>query len=351
MPKGNSYRALMTERRDTTDMLALFAGFRVGMQGGEHQDRAAVLVCVSLLEQALEDAIWAQTADQAEDEKDRFFAEGGVATSLADKIFLAFVLGVIGPGIRHYLKVAGQNLSYNAAQKTYLRTANFSPTFMRDASERYLLQAAAVKNEWMLKESTWFEQMPTIEYVTLRTKRTPSAILLKVLDAIRDLQQIELRYSSLTGSSFQVRTIAPHSLFFSAGKWYARSWSQEHNDFRDYNLNRIASIESPAPCSVDRSLDYEWTQRINLEIVPNPKLPLPQRAAIAAEYDMQAEKLPIPCRLSMSFYLMSEYNLDVEEGKLKPEKQQLILVNLPDVLNARQTARKLSKEALARGPS
>jgi hypothetical protein len=101
MAKRNPYRALMNERRDTTDMLALFAGFRVGMQGGEHRDRAAVLVCVSLPEQALEDAIWAQTADHARHERDKFFTEGqGVATSLADKIFLAFVLGVIGPEIR-----------------------------------------------------------------------------------------------------------------------------------------------------------------------------------------------------------------------------------------------------------
>jgi hypothetical protein len=101
MPKHNPYRALMSERRETTEMLAIFGSFRLGIQGGEHQDRAAVLVCVSLLEQALEDAIWTHAVDHARDERNRFFTEGqGVATSLADKIFLAYVLGVIGPKIR-----------------------------------------------------------------------------------------------------------------------------------------------------------------------------------------------------------------------------------------------------------
>ena len=97
---------------------------------------------------------------------------------------------------------------------------------------------------------------------------------------------------------------------------------------------------------MNRSLDYEWDQEINLQIVPNPKLSLAQRAAVAAEYRMTDEHLTKACRLSMTFYLINEHNLDIEG--LKPEKQQLVLLNLSDVVTARQTARKLSKEALAR---
>jgi hypothetical protein len=91
----------MSERPEIEQVLAILDGFRLGIQGGEHQDRAAVLVCVSLLEQTLEDAIWSRAAVHASDERDRFFNEnGGVATSLAEKIFLAYVLGVIGPETR-----------------------------------------------------------------------------------------------------------------------------------------------------------------------------------------------------------------------------------------------------------
>jgi len=251
--------------------------------------------------------------------------------------------------IQEYRRRAPENLDYDAVQRAYVRTQTFSAKFMTDAAERYLLQAAAVKNDWMMKENTWFEEMPLIEYVELRSKRTDSTILLRVLDAMNDSQAIGVKYASLTGSTAGVRTIAPHSMFYSMGKWYARSWSEEHNDFRDYNLNRIERVDAPKPCSVDRGLDYEWVQRINLKIRPNPNLVPAKQAAVAAEYSMTDGHLDVPCRLSMTFYLISQYNLDVEQPDLIPEKHQLVLNNKDDVVSAREMARKLSKEALARG--
>ena len=122
--KSNPYRDLMSERRETTDMLAIFGGFRLGIQGGEHQDRAAVLVCVSLLEQALEDAIWERAAHHAQDEREKFFTEGGVATSLAGKIFLAYVLGVIGPKIRADLTRVRQVRNIFAHAKRHIDFSN-----------------------------------------------------------------------------------------------------------------------------------------------------------------------------------------------------------------------------------
>jgi hypothetical protein len=45
---------------------------------------------------------------------------------------------------------------------------------------------------------------------------------------------------------------------------------------------------------------------------------------------------------------MSEHNLDVAPGALKPEKQQLVLLNRAGVEQANASARQLSIEALAR---
>src|SRR5260370_379174 len=44
--------------------------------------------------------------------------------------------------IRLYQDIAGPNLAYDSAQKSYQRAAEFKTAFMRDAAERYLLQAA-----------------------------------------------------------------------------------------------------------------------------------------------------------------------------------------------------------------
>ena len=65
-------------------------------------------------------------------------------------------------------------------------------------------------------------------------------------------------------------------------------------------------------------------------------------------FGMTDGRLVRPCRLSLSFYLMSEFNLEVKPGVLKPEKQQIVLQNRDEVIQARTSARQMSIEALAR---
>jgi hypothetical protein len=99
---------------------------------------------------------------------------------------------------------------------------------------------------------------------------------------------------------------------------------------------------------VNPALDYEWAHRINLVLGPNPKLTVERQQAVAIEHEMSDRRLLVPCRLSLSFYLMAEHNLDVPSGRLSPEKQQLVLLNRAEVEQARSSTRQLSMEALAR---
>lgn len=250
--------------------------------------------------------------------------------------------------IAQYEKIAPANLRYDRAEKAYTRTAAFAPVLIGETIERYLLQLVAIENRWMRPEDTWFNAVPPVEVITLGRRPTDPEVLLRVLDAIRRRQEIDIAYASLTGSAQPSRTIAPHALSHSAGRWYIRSWSRDHNDFRDYNLNRIATVSAHRPATVDFSLDFEWFHKINLDIRPNPELTAERQMAVAAEHGMTDGRLIRPCRLSLSFYLMSEYNLDVEPGVLKPEKQQIVLHNREEVIQARALSRQMSVEALAR---
>lgn len=250
--------------------------------------------------------------------------------------------------IAQYEKRAPQNLRYDRGEKAYLRTDSFSPAFIGETIERYLLQLVAIENRWMRPGDTWFDTFPPVEVVTLGRRSTDPAVLLRVLDAIRNKREIDVDYSSLTGSPQSSRTIAPHALSHSAGRWYVRSWSRDHDDFRDYNLNRIEAVGGQRSTSIDPALDFEWFHKINLVLVPNPALTPARQAAVASEHGMTDGRLVRPCRLSLSFYLMSEYNLDVEPGVLKPEKQQVVLLNREEVTKAREISRQMSIEALAR---
>ena len=63
---------------------------------------------------------------------------------------------------------------------------------------------------------------------------------------------------------------------------------------------------------------------------------------------MVGGRLIVTKRLSQTFYLMTEHNFDVAPDTLPPGKQQLVLLNREEVVNARTTARKLSIDAIER---
>ncbi len=253
--------------------------------------------------------------------------------------------------IAQYERAAPSNLAYDRVGKVYRRTPEYAPALIGDTVERFLLQLVAIENQWMRQEDTWFDRVPPVEIVTLGRHRTDSNILLVLLDAINNRLEIDVDYASLTGAVDPLRTILPHALFQSAGRWYVRSWSREHDDFRDYNIHRIRKVGRKSGSDVDVSLDFEWHHQINLNIIPNPELPAGRREAIASEHAMEDGRLVRPCRLSLSFYLMSEYNLDVAPGLLEPHKQQLVLENREDVTRAKAAARQMAKEALSRAGS
>ena len=250
--------------------------------------------------------------------------------------------------VGQYERLAPHNVAYDRTEKAYRRTDRFEPAFIGDVVEPHLLQLVAIENGWLRAEDTWFHAVPPIEATSLRRKTTPPTVLMRVLDAVHNHLEVDIHYGSLTGSVQPTRTIAPHALSYSAGRWYVRSWSKRHNDFREYSLNRIAAVSSSRRSSVDPALDFEWMHKINLVILPNPDLPVERQATVAWEHGMTDGRLVLPCRLSLSFHLMSEHNLDVGPGVLEPTKQQIVLENREEVIQARVIARRMSAQALAR---
>ncbi|WP_029618007.1 WYL domain-containing protein [Pseudorhizobium marinum] len=250
--------------------------------------------------------------------------------------------------IGHYERIAPGNMVYDRGQKSYVRTADYRPALIERSSQRFLLQLVAIDRGWMNKDETWFDELPPIDVTTLKRRPISTLILLEVLNAIRDHTQIKIGYHSLTATADAARVIAPHALFYNSGRWYTRAYSADHQNFRDYNLNRIDMVEKIAGTPPSSDLDYEWVHTIDLAISPNPELPPVQQRGVAAEFGMTDNTLLLPIRLSMAFYIMSEHNLDVAAGKLSPAKQQLVLLNRADVDQARQSFRQLSEQAIQR---
>ncbi len=248
--------------------------------------------------------------------------------------------------ISQYQELAPANLEYDNARKAFIRRSAFKPCLIGHNTDRYLLQLMGIKSGFIKKEDTWFDTLPPAEIVTLKGKSTSSSLLLAILDAIRNKLELRINYNSMSGKADVVRHIVPHTLINSAGRWYIRAWCKEHDNFNDFHLGRISQVFEANP-SIDKSIcDIAWNEMINLVITPNPELSADKQKAISTEYDMKDGKLVIPTRISLTFYLMNEYNLDVEPGKIKPDKQQIILLNRLEIENARDEARVRAAEAL-----
>jgi hypothetical protein len=277
----------------------------------------------------------------------RLFWEGRVNRPDLAKVF-GISVQQASADIQLYQQIAPGNTDYDAGLKTYVRLPTFRAFFLGRSADRHLLRMVALKNGWMTKDETWFNDLPPYEVVALPRRNTDPDILLQVLDAIRLKQEITIEYQSMTGTPHGARKIAPHALAHSAGRWYVRAWSRDHNDFRDYHLSRIGHVLKAEEIQADFSLDYEWHQQIDLVIIPNPELNPARQQAVAAEYNMTDNTLVMPVRLSLSFYLLSEYNMDVMPDRLSPEKQQIVLKNKEQVIQARESAREMAKQALVR---
>jgi hypothetical protein len=250
--------------------------------------------------------------------------------------------------IAHYQALAPRNLLYDTTVKGYVRSPEFEPLLIGRSIDRYLQQIVGVEQGWLNRDDTWFDTLPPVDVVSLNRSATDPAILLRLLDAIRDELELEVDYASMTGSPTMARTIAPHAMGWAWGRWYVRAWSAERNDFRDYALARIARVGAAMPRSVDPALDLEWHHTIDLVLVPNPLLDEDRQRAQRLEHHMADGELRLPVRLSMAFYLMAEHKLDIEPGILPPPAQPLVLANLDEVQRTREVVRTLSKQALAK---
>lgn len=247
-----------------------------------------------------------------------------------------------------YDKLAPGNMFYDHPQRAFIRAGDFAPKFAAESADRYLLQLMAVQSGLMRQEETWFEHLPPLDVAFLGRRATDPVVLLGMVDAVRTKAEISIEYHSMTGTPDSPRQIAPHAFFYARGSWYARAWSRDRNDFRDYSLNRIKATSVAGLSQVDPSLDYEWHNEVTLQITPNPALPDELRRAVDLEYQMVGGVLAYPVRISLSFYLLSEHNLDVDSGVLPALKQRLVLANRAEVTAARTVARNLSEQALGR---
>lgn len=154
------------------------------------------------------------------------------------------------------------------------------------------------------------------------------AVFSAVFQAIAAATGLSMVYRSMSSPEGTTRLVFPHALVRAPRRWHMRAWCSERQDFRDFTLGRVASvqvIDEAAPRS--RKDDEEWNAQLELELVAHPALTLEQQDMIADEYFGGAKSLCLKVRQCLAAYIVQDLRLSTDRGKQVPPEYQLLVNN------------------------
>lgn len=234
--------------------------------------------------------------------------------------------------LNRYLKEIGPgNLFYDSSLKGYRPTDAFRPRVTAGQADEYL-HLMARNNELSNVFESLALNVANIEVLQLPVRDVRPEVLRPIVQAARDRQRLEVDYVSLHNPDREGRIIVPHTLVFSGLRWHVRAWCEKNQDYRDFVLSRFRDIPEPlgdSPHGVEH--DEEWNTRVELRIVPDPRLRPEQRAVVAADYGMQDGVLIIPLRARLVPYALKLLHIEPGEPQSDPMAQQIVVENRDDL--------------------
>ncbi len=241
--------------------------------------------------------------------------------------------------IARYTELAPRNLEYDKSEKVYRAAPSFKPVITPPESQALLNQLLGMTAGTLLPSMSFVGWRPPYDVVRFPTRPIRSDILVKVLWAIRDRQEIEITYQSMRRPSATRRWIAPHAIAFDGSRWHTRAWCHENKDFRDFVFSRIQDIHASRPTQIHPQTDEQWHTSVDMILRPRDGLTEPQRLAIQADYAMHDGRLVITSRKALAFYVLRQLQLDrTPEPSL--QAQPIELVNADELRPILEGARK-----------
>ena len=135
------------------------------------------------------------------------------------------------------------------------------------------------------------------------------------LTPCRDRQRVHIRYQSFTKPRPRWRWIAPSVLVSDGQRWHVRAWCYTDSAWKDFVLARILELGEAEPAA-ELPGDKEWSETIELVLVPAEHLSAEQKACVKNEYGMQNGRLRIHIRSALKIYAMRRWGLDQPDSRL-----------------------------------
>lgn len=241
--------------------------------------------------------------------------------------------------LAQYQHRAPKNIEYDKSRKTYIATQEFKPLIVREDAQTFLAQITASRDGAVVPSNVYIGWRPPNDVVQLPTRPIQTNTLARLLCAIRRGEDLKVGYQSMRRPAPTKRWLAPHALGFDGQRWHIRAWCFENNDFRDFVISRIQSVDEARPTSISATEDEWWNSHVDLIIRPRNGLTPGQRAAIEIDYGMTKGRLVWRCRKALAFYVIRQLRLDWG-GELPLLVQPLELTNAAEIAPVIEAARK-----------
>ncbi len=227
--------------------------------------------------------------------------------------------------ISKYKEMAVDNLEYDAAEKQYLITRNFTPAF-NHRSTRALAQLSRGFGGINTGKGEGYINCE----LPYRMKYPQPSIIAPITRSINQQKATNIEYVS-TSSGESTREIVPFALIDNGLRWHVRAFDRKNKRFSDFVLSRILKSDmSDGDILPEETKEYDnqWNRIVELEIVPHPNQA--HKETICHDYDMEDGILHIHIRAAIAGYILRLLNVDCTENhSLKSPAYQLWLTNLP----------------------
>ncbi|SFU97290.1 WYL domain-containing protein [Paenacidovorax caeni] len=261
----------------------------------------------------------------------RLYWEGGVRRGdITEKFGVSTPQASADLGL--YQQLAPGNLMYDASEKRYISTENFTPIFLDLRADVYLAHLHDASGVRVRLMDSWMGYIPSAALMPVPTRRVKSDVLRALARAIREKRSIEVSYQSMNNANLDKawRWLSPHSLVNDGARWHVRAFCHNRRAFRDFLLSRCDATRGLGSAEGDITNDTAWNELFEVLLHPNPKLNEPQKRGVMEDYEMVDGKLSIPIRKALLFYFEKNLRLDVPDVEGNPAATPLKILNYED---------------------